>query len=203
MTEETRGSDRARRLPSGLDIAAEARGRPIGALGGDGDRGRRPLAGRSQVDRGVIMASEISVRKPFPEWAEYRPNRVWIYDIHFARAKAAITIVEGLVPRKWLGHIVSHEDASTQSGVSSMSRLPAPRPKDQRAGDPRMSLNTAEIPIAKSEETSHDYDQQTTSSSNPECLRAADAGGGLQRQSDICSPMLSPHYNLSPTTTYA
>jgi putative transposase len=39
--------------------------------------------------------------KPFPEWVEYRPNQLWIYDTtHFARAKSALTVVEDLVSRK-------------------------------------------------------------------------------------------------------
>jgi putative transposase len=56
-----------------------------------------------------------STRKPFPDWVEYRPNQIWIYDTtHFPRARAAVTIVEDLVSRKWLAHIVSSEETSTQ-----------------------------------------------------------------------------------------
>lgn len=42
-----------------------------------------------------------SVRKPFPEWVDYRPNQLWIYDTtHFTRARVAVTVVEDLVSRK-------------------------------------------------------------------------------------------------------
>jgi len=49
-----------------------------------------------------------SQRRPFPEWAEYRPNSIWIYHTtHFTAAGVAATVVEDLVSRKWLAHIVS------------------------------------------------------------------------------------------------
>jgi hypothetical protein len=42
-----------------------------------------------------------SVRKPFPDWVEYTPNSIWIYDTtHFTRAGVAATVVEDLVSRK-------------------------------------------------------------------------------------------------------
>lgn len=56
-----------------------------------------------------------SVRKPFPEWVEYRPNQIWIYDTtHFTRARSALTVVEDLVSRKWIADILSSEETSTQ-----------------------------------------------------------------------------------------
>lgn len=56
-----------------------------------------------------------SVRKPFPDWVEYRPNQIWIYDTtHFSRAGVAVTVVEDLVSRKWIADIVSAEETSTQ-----------------------------------------------------------------------------------------
>ncbi len=56
-----------------------------------------------------------SHRRPFPEWAEYHPNSIWIYDTtHFTRAGVAATVVEDLVSRKWIAHIVSGEETSTQ-----------------------------------------------------------------------------------------
>jgi putative transposase len=59
-----------------------------------------------------------SVRKPFPDWAEYRPRSIWIYDTtHFTRAGVAATVVEDLVSRKWLAEIVSAEETSTQLEV--------------------------------------------------------------------------------------
>lgn len=59
-----------------------------------------------------------SIRKPFPDWAEYRPGSIWIYDTtHFTRAGVAATVVEDLVSRKWLAEIVSAEETSTQVQV--------------------------------------------------------------------------------------
>ena len=58
---------------------------------------------------------ESSTRKPFPDWVEYRPKQIWVYDTtHFPRCGAAVIIVEDLVSRKWLDHIVSVEETSTQ-----------------------------------------------------------------------------------------
>jgi putative transposase len=59
-----------------------------------------------------------SVRKPFPDWVEYAPNSIWIFDTtHFTRAGVAATVVEDLVSRKWLAEIVSVEETSTQVQV--------------------------------------------------------------------------------------
>jgi putative transposase len=56
-----------------------------------------------------------SVRTPFPDWVDYRPNSIWIYDTtHFTRAKVAVTVIEDLVSRKWIADIVSAEETSTQ-----------------------------------------------------------------------------------------
>jgi putative transposase len=67
-----------------------------------------------------------SVRKPFPDWAEYRPGSIWIYDTtHFTRAGVAATVVEDLVSRKWLAEIVSAEETSTQVQVVFTDALEA------------------------------------------------------------------------------
>jgi len=56
-----------------------------------------------------------SVRKPFPDWVDYQPNNLWIYDTtHFPRAGMSATVVEDLVSRKWLADIISAEETSTQ-----------------------------------------------------------------------------------------
>ena len=58
------------------------------------------------------------IRKPFPDWAEYRPGMLWIFDAtRFTRAGVAATVIEDLVSRKWLAHIVSAEETSTQLEV--------------------------------------------------------------------------------------
>ena len=102
---------------------------------GDVDRSRRKLAYRGSYTervwvspasvRRVLAAHGLSlhppprpgrsVRKPFPDWVEYRPNQIWIYDTtHFTRAGVAVTVIEDLVSRKWIADIVSSEETSTQ-----------------------------------------------------------------------------------------
>ncbi len=67
-----------------------------------------------------------SVRKPFPDWVDYRPNSIWIYDTtHFTRAKVAVTVVEDLISRKWLAEIVSAEETSTQIEIVFTDALAA------------------------------------------------------------------------------
>ena len=67
-----------------------------------------------------------SARRPFPEWAEYRPNSIWIYDTtHFPRAKMAVLIILDLVSRKWLTEIVSVEETSTQVELAFTAALEA------------------------------------------------------------------------------
>jgi transposase InsO family protein len=99
------------------------------------DRSHRKLAHRgsylgrfwaspSSVRRVLVLADKHfrplprpgrSHRRPFPEWADYTPNSIWIYDTtHFTRAGVAATVVQDLVSRKWLATIVSGEESSTQ-----------------------------------------------------------------------------------------
>jgi putative transposase len=67
-----------------------------------------------------------SVRKPFPDWVEYRPGSIWIYDTtHFSAAGVAATVVEDVVSRKWLAEIVSVEETSTQVQVLFTQALEA------------------------------------------------------------------------------
>ncbi len=56
-----------------------------------------------------------SARSPFPDWAALRPNSIWIYDsTHFTRCGMTVLIIEDLVSRKWLTHLVSVEETHTQ-----------------------------------------------------------------------------------------
>lgn len=67
-----------------------------------------------------------SVHKPFPDWVEYRPNQIWIYDTtHFTRAGMAVTVIEDLVSRKWIADIVSAEETSTQVEIVFTDALAA------------------------------------------------------------------------------
>jgi putative transposase len=113
---------------------------------GEVDRSHRKLAHRgSYLGRVWVSASSVrrvldladqhfrplprpgrSVRKPFPDWVEYRPNSIWIYDTtHFTAAGMAVLIIEDLVSRKWLATVVSVEETSTQVEVAFTDALDA------------------------------------------------------------------------------
>lgn len=56
-----------------------------------------------------------SERRPFPAWADYTVNSIWIFDTtHFTACGMAVLILEDLVSRKWLTHVVSAEETHTQ-----------------------------------------------------------------------------------------
>jgi putative transposase len=111
---------------------------------GETDRSHRKLAHRgSYVRRVWVSASSVrrvlfladkhfrplprpgrSVRKPFPDWVEYQPNSIWIYDTtHFTAAGMAVLIIEDLVSRKWLATVVSVEETSTQVEIGFTDAL--------------------------------------------------------------------------------
>jgi len=111
---------------------------------GEVDRSHRKLAHRgsylgrvwispSTVRRVLFLADkhfrprprpERSTRRPFPDWAEYTPNSIWIYDTtHFTRARMAVLIIEDLVSRKWITEIVSSEETSTQVELAFTAAL--------------------------------------------------------------------------------
>ena len=113
---------------------------------GEVDRSHRKLAHRgSYLERVWVSPSSVrrvlaaeglrlrplprpgrSVRKPFPDWVEYTPNSIWIFDTtHFTRAGMAATVIEDLVSRKWLAEIVSAEETSTQVQVVFCDALEA------------------------------------------------------------------------------
>jgi len=67
-----------------------------------------------------------SRRRPFPDWVQYTPNSIWIYDTtHFPAAGMAVLIIEDLVSRKWLTEVVSVEETSTQVEVAFTQALEA------------------------------------------------------------------------------
>ncbi|MDN5934451.1 MAG: integrase core domain-containing protein [Pseudonocardia sp.] len=56
-----------------------------------------------------------SSKSPFPGWAELVPNSIWIYDsTHFTACGMTVLIIEDLISRKWLTHLVSVEETHTQ-----------------------------------------------------------------------------------------
>ncbi len=56
-----------------------------------------------------------SKKKPWPDWAEEKPNRIWIYDTtHWTTAKAATTVVSDVISRKWIAEITAADETSTE-----------------------------------------------------------------------------------------
>jgi transposase InsO family protein len=132
---------------------------------GEVDRSHRKLAHRgsylgrvwvspSTVRRVLFLADkhfrplprpEKSKRRPFPDWVEYTPNSIWIYDTtHFTRAGMAVLIIEDLVSRKWLTEIVSVEETSTQVELAFTAALEAEgllEAVDARLDDGRVDLS--------------------------------------------------------------
>ncbi|WP_211596865.1 integrase core domain-containing protein [Janibacter terrae] len=113
---------------------------------GEVDRSHRKLAHRgsytgrfwvspSSVRRVLTLADKHfrplprpgpSKRRPFPAWASYTPNSIWIFDTtHFTRAGMAVLIIQDLVSRKWITEIVSSEETSTQVEVGFTAALEA------------------------------------------------------------------------------
>ncbi len=112
-------------------------------------------------------------RTPFPEWADYRPNSIWIYDTtHFTRAKMAVLIIMDLVSRKWITHVVSCEETSTQVQVGFTDALELEgllgaieQRQDARLVDPTVDDDTRPILLAVS-----DNGPQMTSGSTREFM---------------------------------
>jgi hypothetical protein len=85
---------------------------------------RRVLVANGLVLRPPRRAGR-SQRRPFPEWAEYERNSIWIYDCtHFAGCpRIAVITVMDLVTRKWICEVVSGEETSTQVEVAFTAAL--------------------------------------------------------------------------------
>jgi putative transposase len=79
-------------------------------------------------DEGLILpgqpAREPVPRTPWPDWLEWKPNRVWGYDFtHFTRARRAVVAILDIVSRKWITTVVSPEETSTQVEVAFTDAL--------------------------------------------------------------------------------
>lgn len=87
---------------------------------------RRVLAAHGQELNPRRPRRPRSARKPFPDWVDYRVGQLWIYDAtHFSACDRSVLIVEDLVSRKWLAHLVSPEETSTQVEVVFTAALEA------------------------------------------------------------------------------
>jgi putative transposase len=113
---------------------------------GETDRSHRKLAHRgSRI--GLVHVSESTVRRvlgeeglvlegapprepaprtPWPDWLEWKPNRVWACDFtHWSRARRASIAILDVVSRKWLATLTSAEETSTQVEVCFTAALDA------------------------------------------------------------------------------
>ena len=51
-------------------------------------------------------------RAPWPDWLEWKPNRIWAYDFtHFTRARRAAIAILDMVSRKWLTTLLAAEES--------------------------------------------------------------------------------------------
>jgi len=59
-----------------------------------------------------------SVKKPWPDWLVWKPNRIWIYDAtHFTRCRRTVFAIVDMVSRKWIDTLLSVEESATQVKV--------------------------------------------------------------------------------------
>ncbi len=139
---------------------------------GDVDRSYRKLAHRGSYE-GLVWVSESTVYRvlaaqglvlpappprsptpapaPIPEWAEWRPNQIWIYDFsHFTKADRVAFAVMDVVSRKWLNTLVTPEESATQVEVLFTAALDDEgiweRIEARRAGSP-LDGDDPEVPV--------------------------------------------------------
>jgi putative transposase len=65
-------------------------------------------------------------RTPWPDWLQWKPNRVWAYDFtHFSAARGAALAIIDVVSRKWITTLVCAEESSVQVEVAFTTALSA------------------------------------------------------------------------------
>ena len=111
---------------------------------GEVDRGHRKLAARGSrlglvhvsastlrrvlAAEGIVLqphpVREPQVRAPWPDWVEWKPQRVWCYDFtHFPRSKRVAVAVLDIVSRRWLTTLVTAEETSIQVEAAFLAAL--------------------------------------------------------------------------------
>jgi transposase InsO family protein len=71
-------------------------------------------------------ARDPAPRAPWPDWLEWKPNRVWAYDFtHFTRARHVAIAILDVVTRRWITSLVAAEESSTQVEVAFTAALVA------------------------------------------------------------------------------
>lgn len=139
---------------------------------GDIDRSYRKLAHRGSYE-GLVWVSESTVYRvladrglvlpapppraptpaptPIPDWAQWRPNQIWIYDFsHFRAAGRVAFALMDVVSRKWLRTVVTTEESATQVEVLFTGALDDEglweRIAARQAGSP-LAGDHADVPI--------------------------------------------------------
>ena len=75
---------------------------------------RRVLERRDLRFRGPKREGR-SQRRPWPDWVEEKPNRIWIYDTtHWSAAAAATTVISDVISKKWIADITSPDETSIE-----------------------------------------------------------------------------------------
>jgi putative transposase len=86
---------------------------------------RRVLAAEGYVLPGPA-AREPTPRTPWPDWLEWKPQRVWAYDFtHFSAARRAALAIIDVVSRRWITTLVCAEESSVQVEVAFTAALAA------------------------------------------------------------------------------
>lgn len=105
---------------------------------------RRVLAAHGLV-LPELPARPRAAKKPWPDWLQWEPNRIWAWDVtHFRNAKRCAFAIIDLVSRKWIDTLVSIEETSTQVqvlfehalDVEGLIELITPERLDLAADDP-------------------------------------------------------------------
>jgi putative transposase len=124
------------------------RGSRIGVVHVSGSTVRRVLAAEGLVLKGN-PPRDPAPRSPWPDWLEWKPNRVWGYEVtHWTRAGVASIAILDIVSRKWIATLTSPEETSTQVETAFLAALEAEgllELADQRATEAlRAALNSGD-----------------------------------------------------------
>ena len=87
---------------------------------------RRVLADHGIEAEEAPPSPKGSVLLPWPEWVQWKPNQIWMYDnTHFGAANAVVCGIVDVVSRKWINHHTSTEETSTQIQTTFADALDA------------------------------------------------------------------------------
>jgi transposase InsO family protein len=166
---------------------------------GEIDRSHRKLAHRGSR-LGLVYVSESTVRRvlaeeglvlpgqppreprprtPWPDWLEWKPNRVWASDFtHFTAARRAALAIIDVVSRKWITTLICAEESSVQVEVAFTTALTAEDLLD--AADARVTAVLREALLNGDRDA---VEQLTTGGTVPLLLAISDNGPQMRSHS--------------------